>query len=94
MTKSELIKLLAKKYNTLYQKDIVNMVEVILQELSQGLQQGRRIELRGFGAFSLRKRKARLARNPRTNEVVDLGERYVPYFRAGKELREKINSEA
>ena len=94
MTKSELIKLLAKRYSHLYQKDVTSAVELVFQELCEGLQQGRRIELRGFGAFSLRKRQARKARNPKTNETVDLGERNVPYFRAGKELREKINTEA
>ena len=92
-TKSELIKLLSKKHSTLYQKDVISAVELVFQELCEGLQQGRRIELRGFGAFSLRKRQARKARNPRTNETVDLGERFVPYFRPGKELREKINSQ-
>ncbi|MCD6035905.1 MAG: ihfB [Rickettsiales bacterium] len=91
MTKSELIKLLAKKHTTLYQKDIERLVDVVFGEISTALKRGDRIELRGFGAFSTRSRKPRKARNPKTGDVVPLGERVAPYFRAGKELRERLN---
>ena len=93
MTKSELIKLLTKKNNkNLFIKDITVLVETIFDEVSAALAKGDRIELRGFGSFSVRHRKARSARNPKTNEVVQLGERFSVYFRSGKELRERINT--
>ena len=92
MTKSELIKLLTKKNNkNLFIKDITVLIETIFDEISVALAKGDRIELRGFGSFSVRHRKARQARNPKTNEIVSLGERYSVYFRSGKELRERIN---
>ncbi len=91
MTKSELIKRISSRYPEMAVKDIQTLVNVIFDEISDALIQDRRVELRGFGAFSLRARKARRARNPRTNEVVELDERYAPYFRAGKELREILN---
>ncbi len=91
MTKSELIAKLSKKFPHLYQKDIDILVNTVLQEVSSSLEQGDRIELRGFGAFSIRKREARTARNPKNGKVVNIGERYSIYFRAGKELRERIN---
>jgi integration host factor subunit beta len=94
MTKSELIKRLARKYKGLYQKDIDTVVDVIFNEISSALSRNERVELRGFGAFSIRTRKPRKARNPRTNEVVYLEERNSPYFRCGKGLRERINKEA
>jgi integration host factor subunit beta len=93
VTKSELIKILAKRHSGLYQKDINAFVELVFNELIDALKKGNRIELRGFGAFSVRSRASRVARNPRTNEVVNLGERFVPYFRAGKELRTCVNAE-
>jgi integration host factor subunit beta len=92
VTKSELIKILAKRNSGLYQKDINLFVELIFNELIAALKRGDRIELRGFGAFSVRKRASRVARNPRTNETVNLDKRFVPYFRAGKELRMSINA--
>ncbi len=94
MTKSELIKLLTKK-NTknLFLKDVTTLVDTIFDEISVALSRGDRIELRGFGSFSVRKRKARMARNPKTNEVVQLDERQAVYFRAGKELRERLNKQ-
>ena len=93
MTKSELIKKLAKRHKGLYQKDINRLVDVVFEELTAALERGDRVELRGFGAFSVRKRASRVARNPRTNKAVSLGERVVPYFRAGKNLRARINNE-
>ncbi len=93
MTKSELIKQLAKKHNSVFAKDIELLVNTVLDEVSRALAESRRIELRGFGSFSIRRRSPRTARNPRTNEKVQLGQRNAIYFRAGKELRERINNE-
>lgn len=95
ITKSEIIRNIANRHtNNVYIKDVQDIVNTVLDELGDALAQGHRIELRGFGAFSVRKRKARTARNPRTEELVSLGERYAPYFRAGKELRDRLNEAA
>lgn len=91
MTKSELVLRLAKKYPHLYQRDIETLVGTIFDNISQTLVDGGRVELRGFGAFSIRKREARKARNPKNGQEVNIGERYAIYFRTGKELRERIN---
>lgn len=92
MTKSELIKKLSAKHPNLKEEEIENLVAIILNEISQTLANEDRVELRGFGAFSIRKREARKARNPRTGETVEVGERKSIYFRPGKELKEKLNS--
>ena len=94
MTKSELIQRLNQKYPHLYQRDIEVLVNTILGEISEALSREDRVELRGFGAFSIRKREPRAARNPKNGEVVNIGERSAIYFRAGKELRERINGDA
>ncbi|MCB2081644.1 MAG: integration host factor subunit beta [Hyphomicrobiales bacterium] len=94
MTKSELIKRLAQKHQNVYAKDISIIVNTVLEEISQALINDDRVELRGFGSFSIRERKSRVARNPRTNEKVQLGRRRAIYFRAGKEVRERINKNA
>lgn len=91
MTKSELILRLAKKYPHLYQRDIETLVATIFDDISETLLEGGRVELRGFGAFSIRKREARKARNPKNGKEVSIGERYAIYFRTGKDLRERIN---
>lgn len=91
MTKSDLIKRISKLYPNMLLKDIRIVVDAVFEEISLALVENRRVEIRGFGAFSLRGRRARKARNPRTNEVVDLRERFTPYFRAGKELKEELN---
>jgi integration host factor subunit beta len=91
MTKSELIQRLNQKYPHLYQRDIEVLVNTILGEISEALAREDRVELRGFGAFSIRKRDPRAARNPKNGEVVNIGERSAIYFRAGKELRDRIN---
>lgn len=93
MTKSELIKRIAAHYPNIYLKDVHAIVDTIFDEISSAMIESRRVELRGFGAFSVRRRKARTARNPRTNEVVQLDQRLAPYFRAGKELRERLNEQ-
>jgi integration host factor subunit beta len=91
MTKSELILRLSKKFPHLYQRDVEKIVACILGEIARSLTSGGRVELRGFGAFSIRRRDARTARNPKNGQEVRIGERYAIYFRTGKELREKIN---
>ena len=92
MTKSELIQRLSKRYPYLYQRDVERLVNTVLESISQTLVEGGRVELRGFGAFSIRKREARKARNPKNGAEVFIGERHTIYFRTGKELRERINN--
>ncbi len=92
MTKSELIQKISKLYPNLYQRDIERLVDTVLGTIAETLQNGGRVELRGFGAFSIRTRKARRARNPKNGTEVQIGERYAIYFRTGKELRERILS--
>jgi integration host factor subunit beta len=94
MTKSELIKRLKEKYETLYLKDVNLVVDVVLDCVSDALANGDRVELRGFGSFSSRERAPRTARNPKTGESVKLGARKAVYFRAGKELRDRMNDDA
>ena len=91
MTKSELITSLSRKFPDLYQRDVEKIVNSILGEIVETLKKGGRVELRGFGAFSVRKRDARTARNPKNGAEVTIGERFAIYFRTGKELREKLN---
>ncbi len=91
MTRSELITRLSKRYPHLYQRDIETLVSTIFDDISNTLIEGGRVELRGFGAFSIRRRDSRKARNPKNGQEVNIGERYAIYFRTGKELRERIN---
>lgn len=91
MIKSELITMLAEKLNHLPEKDVEFAVKEILEHMTQTLQKGDRIEIRGFGSFSLHYRAPRVGRNPKTGEKVELDSKYVPHFRPGKELREKVN---
>lgn len=91
MTKSELITLLAEKNPHLYLRDVERIVATIFDEISGALSRGDRVELRGFGAFSVKHRAARLGRNPRTGETVKVNEKYIPFFKTGKELRERLN---
>lgn len=91
MTKSELITKLANENTHLFQRDIENIVSTIFDEVSNALAHGDRVELRGFGAFSIKGRGARVGRNPRTGESVEVGEKYIPYFKTGKQLRERLN---
>ena len=90
MTKSELIQRLAKRYPHLYQRDIEVLVNTMFNEIATALTEGNRVELRGFGAFSVRQREARAARNPKNGDMVSVGQRHAIYFRTGKELRERI----
>jgi integration host factor subunit beta len=91
MTKSELIEALAAKQNQLTQKDIDAAVKTLLEHMSQALAGGERIEIRGFGSFSLHHRPARTGRNPKTGDTVELPAKHVPHFKPGKELRDRVN---
>ncbi|MCF6302260.1 MAG: integration host factor subunit beta [Devosiaceae bacterium] len=91
MIKSELVQKLVDENPHLFQKDIENIVGAILNEMGDALARGDRVELRGFGAFSVKNRPARVGRNPRTGEKVAVSEKYVPQFKAGKEIRERLN---
>ncbi len=93
MVKSELIMRLAEMNPHLYQRDIERIVSTIFDEISNALARGDRVELRGFGAFSVKQRAARVARNPRTGEAVRVTEKHVPFFKTGKELRQSLNDE-
>lgn len=91
MIKSELIQKIADKNPHLYQRDIENIVNAILGEITEALARADRVELRGFGAFSVKNRQPRLGRNPRTGEKVEVDEKWVPFFKTGKELRDRLN---
>ena len=92
MTKSELIESLARKQNHLAYKDVELAVKGLLEQMSQALATGNRIEIRGFGSFSLHFRPPRVGRNPKTGESVSLPGKHVPHFKPGKELRERVNT--
>lgn len=91
MTKSELIERIAAKQTQLSLKDIELTVKAIISYLTESLTEGGRIEIRGFGSFSLHYRSPRTGRNPKTGEAVDLKGKHVPHFKAGKELRDRVN---
>ena len=91
MLRSELIAKLAAENEHFRQEDLERVVAVILDEIADALARGNRVELRGFGTFSVRKRAARVGRNPRTGEPVEVSAKSVPFFKAGKELRARIN---
>jgi integration host factor subunit beta len=89
--KSELIEKLAAENPHLFQRDVENIVNAILDEIGDAMARGDRVELRGFGAFSVKNRPARVGRNPRTGEKVAVDEKYVPQFKSGKEIRQRLN---
>lgn len=91
MTKSDLILRLAEKYPHLLQRDIERIVNTVFDEISNALARNNRVELRGFGAFSVKKRDARQGRNPRTGASVSVAEKFVPFFKTGKQLRDRLN---
>jgi len=91
MTKSELIEILAAKNGHLNHKDVELAVKSLIEQMSQSLSTGHRIEIRGFGSFSLHYRPPRMGRNPKTGDAVALAAKYVPHFKPGKELRERVN---
>jgi integration host factor subunit beta len=91
MTKSELIEVIAGRQTQLSAKDVELAIKTILEHMSQTLAKGERIEIRGFGSFSLHYREPRKGRNPKTGDTVELSGKYVPHFKPGKELRERVN---
>lgn len=91
MIKSELINKIAEENPHLYHRDVERIVSKIFDEITAALSRGDRVELRGFGAFSVKERPARVGRNPRTGEKVDVSAKRVPYFKTGKFLRERLN---
>ena len=93
MTKSDLIKRLADANPHLYLRDIERIVSTVFDEVTEALVRGDRVELRGFGAFSVRQRSSRVGRNPRTGAEVKVPDKVVPYFKTGKDLRERLNGD-
>jgi integration host factor subunit beta len=91
MTKSELIQRIAELNPHLYHRDVERIVTTIFEEISEALAHGDRVELRGFGAFSVKQRDARIGRNPRTGAAVQVAEKHIPFFKTGKLLRERMN---
>ncbi|SOH92639.1 integration host factor subunit beta [Monaibacterium marinum] len=91
MIKSELIQKIAEENPHLYQRDVERIVGTVFDEIIEAMASGNRVELRGFGAFSVKQREARLGRNPRTGEAVDVEEKHVPFFKTGKLLRDRLN---
>lgn len=94
MIRSELIQKIADENPHLYQRDVERIVNTIFDEITSAMSRGDRVELRGFGAFSVKKRDARVGRNPRTGETVNVEEKHVPFFKTGKLLRDRLNGKA
>src|SRR5215471_3021287 len=94
MIKSDLIQRIASQNPHLYQRDIEKIVSAILDEMVEALRRGERVELRGFGAFSVKLRGPRQGRNPRTGAVVAVAKKAIPFFKTGKEMRTRLNREA
>ena len=92
MTKSELIQRLAEANPHLFQRDVERIVSTVFEEITLALARGDRVELRGFGAFSAKQRAARTGRNPRTGTAVQVAAKLIPYFKTGKQLRERLNN--
>lgn len=93
MIRSELIQKIADENPHLYQRDVEKIVNTIFEEITDALASGERVELRGFGAFSVKEREARVGRNPRTGEPVQVERKHVPFFKAGKLLRDRLNGQ-
>lgn len=94
MTKSDLIEKLSEQQSLLNYRDVELAVKLMLSQMSNSLAGGERIEIRGFGSFTLHHRPPRVGRNPKSGESVELGEKHVPHFKPGKELRERVNAAA
>lgn len=92
MTKSELISTIAAKQETLSHNDVEAAIKIMIEHMSETLSNGSRIEIRGFGSFSLHERAARMGRNPKTGVAVPLPAKFVPHFKPGKELREQVDA--
>ncbi len=93
MIKSELIQRVAAANPHLFQRDVERIINIVLDEITGALARGDRVELRGFGAFTVKHRAARQGRNPRTGDTVFVEDKFVPFFKTGKELRERLNRE-
>ena len=91
MIRSELIQKIAEENPHLFQRDVERIVNTIFEEITEALARGERVELRGFGAFSVKHRDARIGRNPRTGESVSVTQKAVPFFKTGKLLRDRLN---
>ncbi|TQS71689.1 integration host factor subunit beta [Rhodobacteraceae bacterium] len=91
MIRSELIAKIAEENPHLFQRDVEKIVNTIFEEVIEAMARGDRVELRGFGAFSVKKRDARTGRNPRTGDAVEVEEKHVPFFKTGKLLRDRLN---
>jgi integration host factor subunit beta len=94
MIRSELLQLLADENPHLFARDVERIVDTVFQEIIEAMARGDRVELRGFGVFSVKKRDARNGRNPKTGEAVDVDQKYVPFFKTGKLLRDRLNGHA
>lgn len=94
MTKSDLIEIISEQQSLLNYRDVELAIKSILEQMGDSLSGGDRIEIRGFGSFTLHHRPPRVGRNPKSGEAVTLGEKYVPHFKPGKELRDRVNSAA
>lgn len=94
MIRSELIQIIADENPHLYQRDVERIVNTIFDEITHAMANGDRVELRGFGAFSVKKRDSRIGRNPRTGESVSVDAKAVPFFKTGKLLRDRLNGKA
>ena len=94
MIRSELIQIIADEIPHLYQRDVERIVNTVFSEITEALAKGDRVELRGFGAFSVKARDARMGRNPRTGEPVKVASKAVPFFKTGKLLRDRLNGRA
>jgi integration host factor subunit beta len=91
MIRSELIQKIAEENPHLYQRDVEKIVNTIFDRIIEAMSKGNRVELRGFGAFSIKRRDGRVGRNPRTGEAVEVDEKHVPFFKTGKLLRDRLN---
>lgn len=94
MIRSELLQLLADENPHLFRRDVERILDTVFQKIIEAMARGDRVELRGFGAFSVKKRDARNGRNPKTGEAVDVDQKYVPFFKTGKLLRDRLNGHA
>ena len=92
INKKELIEIIANEQEQLPYKDIELAIKTIIESMINSLKKGKRIEIRGFGSFSLRYRKSRIGRNPKSGESVNIDERYVPHFKPGKDLKERVKT--
>tara|TARA_B100001939_G_C16487616_1_gene424094 strand:- start:70 stop:354 length:285 start_codon:yes stop_codon:yes gene_type:complete len=94
MIRSELIQIIAEENPHLFQRDVERILNTVFEEITKAMENGERVELRGFGAFSVKQRDARVGRNPRTGEAVQVEAKNVPFFKTGKLLRDRLNGKA